>query len=113
MRKFTIRREEEGALDVVYLDGALDSYSFPRLESMLNELQDANRHKVILECEHLDYISSAALGALIGFTRRAREQGGDMKLVQLSAKILNIIELLGFHKILDIHADLDEARNGF
>lgn len=113
MRECIIKREELDSLDVVRLDGALDSYSFPRLETTLNGLRDSDRNRVILDCSGLDYISSAALGALIGFARRAREKGGDLKLVQLSRKIYNIVELLGFHKILEIHDSMDAAAQKF
>ncbi len=109
MRECEIKREERDDLDIVRLDGALDSHSFPRLESTLNSLRDSQRHRVILDCTGLDYISSASLGALIGFARRAREHQGDLRLVNLSPKIYNIVELLGFHKILEIHKNIDEA----
>lgn len=113
MRECIIQREQHGDLDVLHLDGSLDAYSFPRLEATLNGLREGNRHRVILDCAGLDYISSAALGALIGFARRARENNGDLKLVKLSPKIYNIVELLGFHKILEIHSDLDQAIKSF
>lgn len=97
----------------MHLDGALDAYSFPRLEATLRGLREENRNNVVLDCAGLDYISSASLGALIGFARRARENGGDMKLVKLSPKIYNIVELLGFHKILEIYPDLESAVKTF
>jgi len=108
MRDCVIEREERDDKDLVRLDGSLDSYSFPTLETTLNELRDANRHRVVLDCTGLDYISSVALGALIGFARRARENEGDLKLANLSPKIFNIVELLGFHKILEI-LDTEDA----
>ncbi|MBN1268454.1 MAG: STAS domain-containing protein [Kiritimatiellae bacterium] len=113
MRECIIQREQQGDLDVLHLDGSLDAYSFPRLEASLNGLREGNRNRVILDCAGLDYISSAALGALIGFARRARENNGDLKLVKLSPKIYNIVELLGFHKILEIHSELDQAVKSF
>jgi anti-sigma B factor antagonist len=109
MRGCEIQREAKGELEIVHLSGSMDAYSFPRLEEILNELRDQNRNRVILECSGLDYISSAALGAFIGFARRAHEQNGDLKLVSVSPKIMNIIELLGFHKILEIAADVPAA----
>ncbi len=113
MRECTIKREQRDSLDILHLDGSLDAYSFPRLETALTELRDHQRNRVILNCAALDYISSAALGALIGFARRARESGGDLKLVRLSPKIFNIVELLGFHKILEIFPDMDKALDKF
>jgi anti-anti-sigma factor len=113
MRECVIEREEKGDLDILHLDGSLDAYSFPRLESALNGLRENKRNRVVLDCTGLDYISSAALGALIGFARRARESNGDLKLVRLTPKIYNIVELLGFHKILEIYQDIDEAVQSF
>jgi anti-sigma B factor antagonist len=113
MRECVIECEENGDLDVLHLDGSLDAYSFPKLETTLNGLRESDRNRVILNCQRLDYISSAALGALIGFARRARENSGDLKLAGLSPKIFNIVELLGFHKILEICPDTDEAVTKF
>ncbi len=113
MRECVITREQRDTLDVLHLDGSLDAYSFPKLETALNELRENKRARVILDCASLDYISSAALGALIGFARRSREQQGDLKLARLSPKIFNIVELLGFHKILDIFKDIDQAVQKF
>lgn len=113
MKECIIQREQQGSLDILHLDGSLDSYSFARLETALNELDEQQRTQVVLDCSGLDYISSAALGALIGFARRAREHNGDLKLANLSPKIFNIVELLGFHKILEIHPDTEQAANRF
>ena len=113
MRECIIEREEQGDLDVLRIEGSLDAYSFPRLEASLNALRDTDRNRVILDCTGLDYVSSAALGALIGFARRARENNGDLKLVKLSPKIFNIVELLGFHKILEIHKEMEGATESF
>ena len=113
MKECVIQREENGQLDILHLDGSLDASSFPRLETALNQLRENSRNRVVLDCEGLDYISSAALGALIGFARRAREQNGDLKLAKLSAKIYNIVELLGFHKILEIHPEVGQAVSSF
>lgn len=113
MRECQITHETLDDVDVLRLDGALDAYSFPRLESSLNQLRDLQRNRIVLECANLDYINSAALGALIGFARRARESGGDLKLAALTPKIFSIVELLGFDKILQICPDIGLAASKF
>lgn len=113
MRECVIEAEQRDDLDILHLNGSLDAYSFPRLELALNRLRENRRNRVVLDCTSLDYISSAALGALIHFARRAREAQGDLKLVGLSKKIYTIVELLGFHKILEIYPTVDEAVRRF
>jgi anti-sigma B factor antagonist len=113
MRECAITQESLGDIDVLHLQGSLDSFSFPKLEKSLNDLRDGKRNRLILECAGLNYISSVAIGALIGFARRARENQGDLKLANLSPKIQNIIELLGFQRILEVHAKLEDAQQKF
>jgi anti-anti-sigma regulatory factor len=50
MRECNIKIEQLGDLDILRLDGSLDAYSFPRLESALNQLRDQNRNRVVLDC---------------------------------------------------------------
>jgi anti-sigma B factor antagonist len=113
MRECQIKHEARDSVDVLYLDGALDAYSFPRLEAALAKLREGGRHRMVLDCANLDYVNSAALGALIGFARRARESGGDLKLAALTPKIYSIVELLGFDKILQIFPDTTLAADKF
>ncbi len=113
MRGCTIQREALDHIDILHLEGSLDAYSFPQLETALNELRELEHHKVVLDCARLEYISSAALGALIGFARRARERHGDLRLSGVSPKIQSIVELLGFHKILEILPDVETAAARF
>lgn len=113
MRSCSIEHEQEGDLDVLHLVGSLDAHSFPQLETALQNLSDNERSRVILDCGKLDYISSVGLGALIGFARRARESNGDLKMVNLSDRIFNIIEMLGFHKILATMGTREEAVASF
>jgi anti-sigma B factor antagonist len=113
MRACNIEHEKEGDIDILHLEGSLDAYSFPQLEVVLQELQENERSRVILDCTKLEYISSVGLGALIGFARRARENNGDLKLINLSKRIFNIIEMLGFHKILATLPGKAEAIESF
>ena len=50
MRECSIDVEEQGDVDILRLNGSLDAYSFPRLETTLNQLRDSKRHRVILDC---------------------------------------------------------------
>jgi anti-sigma B factor antagonist len=113
MKDFRIEHEPRGAVQLVKLTGSLDMYSFPRLETQLNQLFQQGQHAVLLECQDLDYIGSAGLGALIGFAKEARSRGGDVKLLHVPERIYNIIELLGFTKVLQVHTDEAAALASF
>lgn len=113
VRELKIKQETMGSVEVLRLDGALDSYSFPQLEAAFKDLTDSKRSQIVFDCGNLDYINSASLGALIGFARTARDLGGDLKLASLTPKILGIVELLGFNKMLQVFPDVQLAVSKF
>lgn len=113
MTPCNISHEQYGAIDILRFDGALDAQSFTRLESAFNKLLAEHRFRIVLDCGSLDYINSASLGALIGFARKVREQGGDLKLAALSSKIHGIVTLLGFDRILKLYPDATAAAADF
>jgi len=113
MKDFRIDQESRGPVQIIRLAGALDMYSFPRLESHLNTLFQQGRYSLVLDCRELDYIGSAGLGALIGYAKQAREHNGDLRLLNVPERIYKIIELLGFTKVLKVHQTEEEAIASF
>jgi anti-anti-sigma factor len=113
LKECQIHHEVRGDIDILRLEGAMDAYSFPRLEAALNGLETNRRNRIVLECGGLTFINSAALGALIGHARRAREHGGDLKITVLTPKIASIVELLGFDRILQIFPAVAQAVEHF
>ena len=113
MKDFRIDRETRGTVQIVRLAGSLDMYSFPRLETQLSTLFQQGQYSIVLDCNELDYIGSAGLGALIGFAKQAREHHGDLKLLNVPERIYKIIELLGFTKVLQVFNAETEAVSSF
>lgn len=113
MKEFRIDVESRGAVQLIRLHGSLDMYSFPRLESQLQTLFQQGRYAMMLDCSQLDYIGSAGLGALIGFSKQAREHDGDLKLFRVPERIYKIIELLGFTKVLQVYNTEETALASF
>jgi anti-anti-sigma factor len=113
MKDFHIEKTARGKVQLLRLSGSLDMYSFIRLESQINSLFQQGQYCIVLDCCDLDYIGSAGLGALIGFAKQAREHGGDVKLLSVPERILKIVELLGFTKVLSVHNSEQSALDSF
>jgi anti-anti-sigma factor len=113
MKDFRIEQESRGNIQLIRLQGSLDMYSFPRLESHLQTLFQQGRYAIMLDCSQLDYVGSAGLGVLIGFAKQAREHDGDLKLLRVPERIYKIIELLGFTKVLQVYNTEDTALASF
>ena len=113
MKDLHIDLEFRGNIQLIRLQGVLDMYSAPRLESQLQTLFQQGRYCVVIECSQLDFIGSTVLGILIGFAKQARDHDGDLKLLRVPERIYKIIELLGFTKVLQVYTTEEIARASF
>ena len=96
MEDFNIKESTKDKVRIVYLEGFLDAHTSPILENALNKLIDRKSFNIVVNFKDLSYISSAGLGVFMAFIEQARENGGDIKLCEMSSKIFNIFDMLGF-----------------
>ncbi len=103
----------EKKVRVVDLSGVLDIHATRHFGKTLNSLIAQGNRWIIINFKRCDYISSAGLGALVGAARALRSREGDVRLEQLSNKIIKIVKLLGFDRILRIYNSEKEALISF
>jgi anti-sigma B factor antagonist len=100
-----------GAMSVFELTGSLDIATSPTVRASLVEASERGDHKLIVDLTKVDFLDSTGLGAIIGAQRRAKEFGGDVRLVVKEGQILRLLRITGLLKVLSVYASLDDAVN--
>lgn len=102
-------------LDVTLLSitGYIDTSSCQELENVINDLLNKNQIQIIADLGGVTYVSSAGWGAFMSKLKNIRDQGGDIKIVQMSQEVFEIFEMLEFDKILRNYDSIEEALNDF
>lgn len=113
MSGFNVDRADFNNVSTLYLSGFLDAHTAPIFESNLQNLIKEKRFKIIVNHKDLDYISSAGLGVFMGFIEEIRDNGGDIKLTNMSPKVFKVFDLLGFPALFEIFDDENEAKGKF
>src|SRR5207247_2139575 len=93
--------------------GYLDAHTAPELEKAFQNLLDRKKYNIVVNCKDLTYISSAGLGVFMAYIEDVRKNNGDIKLSNMSAKVYNIFDLLGFPLLYDITKDEADAITRF
>ncbi len=109
MSDFKITQRETEGVNVLELKGYLDAHTAPKLEEALQNLLKNSRFNIVVNCRDLSYISSAGLGVFMAFIEDVRKNKGDIKLTNMSAKVYNVFDLLGFPLLYEIFKDEREA----
>jgi len=113
MSEFKIQQREHGNVTVLDLHGYLDAHTAPKLEDAFSSLITQQRYRIVVNCRELSYISSAGLGVFMAFIEEVRQNKGDIKLTDMTPKVFNVFDLLGFPLLYDITKEEAEAIRKF
>ncbi|MBS3957321.1 MAG: STAS domain-containing protein [Clostridiales bacterium] len=105
-----IRIERHDAGCTITLGGEVDVYTAPRLKDVLVEQLESGCTDIIVDFDGVGFIDSSGLGVLVGALRRAKENGGSVRLVCSRDNILKIFRITGLDKVFPIFAEPGEAR---
>jgi anti-anti-sigma factor len=87
---------------IISATGRLDALASAQLDAALRQAADAGQVHVLVDLSEVAYISSSCLRALLLGARRARAEGGDVKLCGLSGRVRQVFELAGFDLVFEL-----------
>jgi anti-sigma B factor antagonist len=83
------------------------------LRDTVAALVKANSLSVILDLKHVDYIDSTGLGALVMCVTSLRKQGGNIKLLNLNRRNIELLIMTKLATVFDLFTDEQDAVNSF
>ena len=101
-------RQSGGDAAWVRVIGELDIATAPQLEQTLRKAQLRAR-RVVLDLRQLTFIDCAGINVLLATRRRARLEGGSLRVLRASPRVLRIIALTRLQHVLMPVAALPEA----
>lgn len=102
---------QEGDLTTVNINGDVDASSSIQLDDSLKEALETSKGKILVDCSHLDYISSAGLGVFMSYIEDLDEKNITMVIFGLNEKVMNVFEILGLDQLMNIVESKKEALN--
>jgi len=95
------------------IEGDLDSNCIESLKNHFAKILESKKNHAIADMSKVTYISSAAVGELMGCRQTLSEKGGDLVFAGLNLDIKTKLNHLGAHKIFKFHTDLRTAINAY
>lgn len=83
----------------VHLNGRIDTSNAENVGNKINEIRQANPEgSLVLDAEHLEYISSAGLRQIL----KLKKQEKDLKIINVCSEVYEIFDMTGFAEMIDI-----------
>ena len=101
----SLRRYQSGCWSVIEATGEIDIQVAPRMRNLLN---DAPSH-VVFDFREVSFMDASGLSVLASAWRAAKSAGGSVRLVCPSERVLKVLTVTQFDRVLPIYDTVGEA----
>ncbi|MFZ0762157.1 MAG: STAS domain-containing protein [Candidatus Sulfotelmatobacter sp.] len=99
----TITTREVSHVTIVDIEGRITlGDETGQLRETILQLVAQGKKKIILNLAHVDYIDSSGVGELVSGFTTVRNAGGDLKLLSLTKKVHDVVQITKLYTIFDI-----------
>lgn len=84
-----------------------------KLRDTIRNLIATGKKKIVLNLAHVDYIDSSGVGELVSSFTAVRNAGGDLKLLALTKKVHDVLNVTKLYTVFDVKDDEFTAVKSF
>ncbi len=84
-----------------------------QLRDAVRELLSKGQKNILLNLAQVNYIDSSGIGELVSAFTTVRNQGGELKLLKLTKKVHDLLQITKLYTVFDIKDDEAEAIASF
>ena len=84
-----------------------------QLRDAIRDLIGKGQRRILLDLGEVNYIDSSGLGELVSAYTSARNQGASLKLLKLTKKVHDLLQLTKLYTVFDIYDDEASAITSF
>jgi anti-sigma B factor antagonist len=109
-----IDHRESGQVTILDIHGRIVlGDEIGQLRDAVRGLVGDGKKKIILNLADVDYIDSSGVGELVGSFTTVRNAGGELKLLNLTQKVHDVLHVTKLYTVFDIKDDEFQAVKSF
>jgi anti-sigma B factor antagonist len=114
MMKMTTSNRQVGDVTIVDISGRIElGDESAALRSLILDLLGEGHIKILLNLHDVHYMDSTGLGTLVSAFTSARKLGGELKLVNLTEKLTDLMQMTKLYTVFDVSNDEAAALKSF
>ena len=111
---FEATSRDVGDVSVIDMNGRITlGEGSSLLRDLLRERISGGHKKILMNMAGVSYIDSTGLGELVSGYRMVKNQGGELKLLNLNKKVSDLLQITKLYTVFDIHNREDQAVASF
>lgn len=111
---FQATAREIGNATVMDLSGRITlGEGSAKLREMVRDLLNRGHKHIVLNLGDITYIDSSGIGELVSGFTTVKGQGGELKLLHLTKKVHDLLQITKLYTVFDVHTDEQKALASF
>jgi anti-sigma B factor antagonist len=105
-----LNQEKTNSFNVLTIaDERVDAHNSAELKEYLLQAIDSGETNIVVQLEHVRFIDSSGLGALLAGHKHMLAKSGQFALANIQPQVLSMFELTRLNRVFDIYTDFHEA----
>jgi anti-sigma B factor antagonist len=114
MAELNIRERQAGDVTILDMDGKITiGEGSVSLRGAIRRLIEEGRKKILLNLSGVGYVDSSGIGELVSSYTTTSSKGGQLKLLNLTQKIQDLLAITKLLTVFDVYDDEASALNSF
>lgn len=108
-----LRQRSVGPITLLELSERLTIENVPELRDRLQDLTVQGHRFFLLDCSQISVVDSQGIGGLVRNWLSLKSQGGKLKLLNPSARLREVMQIVSLDKVIECFDDIERALRGF
>ncbi len=114
MAELNIRERQAGDVTVIDMEGKITiGEGSVAVRSAIRRLLEEGKKKILLNLAGVSYVDSSGIGELVSSFTTINREGGQLKLLNLTQKIQDLLAITKLLTVFDVYEDEATALNSF
>lgn len=83
------------------------------LRDMVRAMLEKRQSRIVLNLSEVNYIDSSGVGELVSGFTTVKNAGGELKLLNLTKKVHDLLQITKLYTVFDVHSDERAALTSF
>jgi len=104
-----VSSRDENGVQVVEVEGKLNTGASPELDKYLSALVDDGTTKILLNLQYLDFIASTGLRVILATGKKLVGVGGKLVICNPNLMVMDVLKMSGFSQMFDVFDNEEDA----
>jgi anti-sigma B factor antagonist len=101
--------EKEGMVNLSLAGKIMGGPEATEINDKINQLIDEEKLKIIIDLDGVEWMNSSGLGILIGAVTLLKNNNGDLRLINVSDRIKNLLKITKLQTVFEVCQNFEEA----